>query len=137
MERYDHSNLQVGDAACYGSLSGYGYTRWVVTHTAVEKLTATQIVMKNGKRFRRDNGRAIGETSSGYGRRVSKLLDPKGKEVAEAWAFDEAERVRQTLAELAKMKVTGAGTLGEYYAHIQGVVNQAQQRRTAWVEANK
>ena len=87
MNKYDHSQLKAGDPAAYGSLSGgwgYGYVQ--IHHTTVDRLTATQIVMKNGTRFRRENGRKVGSDWQG-----TRLLDPKGSEVREAILAQEVQ----------------------------------------------
>jgi hypothetical protein len=86
-ELYDHTQLESGDVAVYGSISGFAGT-WRVTKTVVLRKTATQIVMENGERFMRSTGFAFG------GRSGCRLLDPQGPEVINALAEEVMKSLR-------------------------------------------
>lgn len=84
MEGYDHSQLKAGDAAAYSDGAGWGGWNQHIKVTRVDRLTATQIVMVDGTRFRRDTGRRVGSTGNGW------LIDPKGEQMRNALGQMEA-----------------------------------------------
>lgn len=94
MNKYDHSQLKKGDLAAYGEYRNWG--GWSIGKSKVDRLTATQIVLDNGMRFRRDTGRKVGDA---YGVR---LLDPKGSEVRDTIGALEASSFGHTMTQWDK-----------------------------------
>lgn len=58
----DYTDAQVGDVfiICTGGWSSRRYL------SKVERLTKTQIVLKDNEKFRKDSGRRVGDTYGGY-----------------------------------------------------------------------
>ena len=95
--KYDHNLLKAGDVAYYGNRLGMRHS-WTFAKSKVEKLTATQIVLENGKRFRRSDGGAVGSKYR------AQLLDPVGEEVRDAKAQLEAQNFGYALMQWEKSK---------------------------------
>lgn len=88
-----HPGAQV---AMYGHGTGFGDP---VSLTTVERLTATQIVLANGRRYRRDNlRRQLG--TAGY--RSAHLMPATAPEVRRALARAAVDRLRDAVDDLLK-----------------------------------
>lgn len=88
-------SLQPGDTWTYAYTAGYSARRDVCTVT-VEKLTKTQIVLRNGARYRRSDGGLVG------GRSYNKLHGPSRPE--ELYQVAEERQHRMLAAELEGVK---------------------------------
>lgn len=123
-ENYDHSQLKAGDPVVYGGQAhGWGYGGFVINKSKVNKLTATQIVLADGTRFRRDNGCKVGAA-------YIKLLDPKGAKVRNALGALEASAFGYGLGEWDKDR-RGVTTLEKWEIHLaqlESLVAEAQRR---------
>lgn len=99
MSAFDISKLKEGDpVAC--SVSHGTWSGSTISFSKVERFTPSQIVLANGKRFRRADGRLIG---SGHG----ELLDPNGREATRARVESEYSHVGSVLYELQRAKKPG------------------------------
>lgn len=123
-EKYDHTQLKAGDPVIYGRDAGWGMAQWDITRTKVERLTATQIVMANGTRFRRDLGTKVGDRYGG------RLLDPKGSEVRDAFGQLEASAFGYSVDQWDKQR-RGVRTLeawGVCLSQLEALIASARRQ---------
>jgi hypothetical protein len=122
--KYDHTKLKAGDPVVYGGQhGGWGYGQFVIHKTKVERLTATQIIMEDGARFRRSDGRKVGSDSH-------VLLDPKGKQVRDAMGALESSAFGYALTQWDKQR-RGVKTLEGWeicLSQLEALVASAQRQ---------
>ncbi len=117
---FDVSKLQPGDPVAFTD-SKMSY-RCRIGFSIVERLTATQVVLANSKRFRRKDNAIVGE---GWG----ELIDPDGPDAVAAWNRAVADEAMYALARLEREQGSAApATPVEYLDKVAAVVEEFRAR---------
>jgi hypothetical protein len=117
---FDVSKLQPGDPVAFTD-SKMSYRRRI-GFSIVERLTATQVVLANSKRFRRNDNAIVGE---GWG----ELIDPDGPDAVAAWNRVVAEDAMYALTRLEREQGSEKpATPAEYLDKVAAVVEESRSR---------
>jgi hypothetical protein len=125
---FDFAKLQPGDPVAYMDHFGRGWSSNAkVRFATVDRVTATQIVLSGGVRFRLKDGRRVA------GSPYSKLMDPGSDDALGAHVggrvLEEHNRVMRALSELHRVREPNTvKAMAELLDRIAGVVDVSRAR---------
>lgn len=130
MTSLDISRLAVGSPVGY--LNGHGLSRNdTCTFTTVARFTATQVILSDGKRFHRSNGRMVGNYDG-------ELVAADGPEATHARILAIHRRAASAIYELQRWHTTGnAHALDRWLDQVSDVVTEARSTLVEVVAAAK